>query len=116
MRGGRRAEVRWASQRAFIQSSQVGPDTFIKDASQVVKHGSPGRWQRAEQKETTASVLPGRELVAQNGVDTSQKSLDFLGQLLSTVRRQKTDLVCWRYWARYIPSVSLLFCVKQGSL
>lgn len=88
--------MRRASHRAFIQSSQVGPDTFIKDASQVVEHGSPSRWQRAEEEETTASVFPGRELVAQNGVDTSQKSLDFLGQLLSTVRKQETDLVCWR--------------------
>lgn len=100
--------MRWASHRAFIQGSQVGPDTFIKDASQVVKHGSPGRWQRAEEEKTTASMFPGRELVAQNGVDASEKSLDFLGQLLSARRKQETDLVCWRCWPRYIPSVSLL--------
>lgn len=88
--GGRgRAEMRRASHRAFIQGSQVGPDALIKDASQVVKHGSPSRRQRAEQKKAAASVFPSRELVAQNGVDTRQKSLDFLGQLLSTVRGQE---------------------------
>lgn len=76
--------MRWASHRAFIQGSQVGPDTLIKDASQVVKHGSPSRWQRAEQEKPTASMFTSRELVAQNRVYASQKSLDFLGQLLST--------------------------------
>lgn len=80
-------EVRWASHRAFIQGSQVGPDTLIENTSQVVKHSSPSRWQRAEQEKATASVLSSRELVAQNRVYTSQKSLDFLGQLLSTERR-----------------------------
>lgn len=54
--------MRWASHRAFIQGSQVGPDTLIKDASQVVKHGSPSRWQRAEQEKPTASMFTSREL------------------------------------------------------
>lgn len=81
--------MRWTSHRAFIQGSQVGPDTLIKDTSQVVKHSSPRRWQRAEQEKATASVFPSRELVAQNRVYTSQKGLDFLRQLLSTARKQK---------------------------
>lgn len=79
--------MRWTSHRAFIQGGQMGPDTLIKDTSQVVKHSSASRWQGAEQEKTTASMLPGCELVAQNGVYASQKSLDFLGQLLSTERR-----------------------------
>lgn len=91
MGGCGRAEMRWASQGAFIQGGQVRPDTFIKDASQVVKHGRPSRWQRAEQKKATASMFPGRELVAQDGVDARQKSLDFLGQLLSARRKPETD-------------------------
>lgn len=88
--------MRGASHRAFVQGSQVGADALIKDASQVVKHGGPSRWQRAEQEKATASMFPGRELVAQDRVHTSQKSLDFLGQLLSTEKKaREADLECW---------------------
>ena len=109
-------EVRWASHGVFIQGSQVGPDTLIEDTSQVVEHGSPSRWQRAEQEKATASVLPSRELVAQNRVYTSQKSLNFLGQLLSTVRKQKKQgESVGRCRTSYIPSVSFsIFLCKIG--
>ena len=109
-------EVRWASHRAFIQGSQVGPDALIENTSQVVKHSSPSRWQRAEQEKATASVLSSRELVAQNRVYTSQKSLDFLGQLLSTVRKQKKQSESvGRCRPSYIPSVSVsIFLCKTG--
>lgn len=109
-------EVRWASHGAFIQGSQVGPDTLIKDTSQVVQHSSPSRWQRAEQEKATAGVLPGRELVAQNRVYTSQKSLDFLGQLLSTVTKQKKQSESvGRCRTSYMPSVSFsTFLCKIG--
>lgn len=46
--------------QGFHPGSQVGPDTLIENTSQVVKHSSPSRWQRAEQEKATASVLEQR--------------------------------------------------------